>query len=125
MFLDIKKPVYGLTFGGSRYYVNYAEAFMRYTETNIHFPNYDLTFLLPDHLLDKFKIIFDGINAKPENKRTKRELIALARMYKGGVGCEKDEDKAVITLPIDADWAFTRIKNFIYTYDISLLGDYM
>ena len=97
----------------------YAEAFMRYTETNIHFPNYDLTFLLPDHLLDKFKIIFDGINAKPENKRTKRELIALAMMYKGGLGCEKDEDKAVITLPIDADWAFTRIKNFIYTYDIS------
>lgn len=26
---DVNKPAYGLTFGGSRYYVDYAEAFMR------------------------------------------------------------------------------------------------
>ena len=26
---NVNQPVYGLTFGGSRYYVNYAEAFMR------------------------------------------------------------------------------------------------
>ena len=28
-YYDVKKPVYGLTFGGSRYYKNYADAFMR------------------------------------------------------------------------------------------------
>ena len=93
---------------------DFAKAFIYYTETNNHFPNYYLGFLIPDDLDEKFNAIFLGIKEKPDSDKTKLDLTVLAMMYYGGFGCEQSEEKFNELLPNGAEWAKMRVEEFYY-----------
>ena len=68
---DVNKPVYGLTFGGSRYYVDYAEAFMRLNNP----PKEENE----DDIIDSVLIV---VNGKELPKSMNRQLINPQRRIK-------------------------------------------
>lgn len=69
---------------------NYVEAFWCYTERNSYF-RYDTSFMYPNTCIGQLKIIFDKLSHKKLNPT---ERYILGTMYYGGIGCEKDLEKA-------------------------------
>lgn len=98
------------------YYLNnhrYSTAFLAYTEINEHWPwRYSLGFMRPKNLTGKFERIYKGLN----NKKHKSALdkIVLAMMYKTGLGCERNIDKAKALMPEEPKWVTRWISNCWY-----------
>ena len=95
---------------------DYNKAFICYTEVNNRY-RYDVDFIYPDNLRDKYKQIFNGINAK--TKKTKGDLAVLAALYKLGLGVERNEEKYHELLPKDAKW----VEQWCEDYEDYHLGD--
>lgn len=93
----------------------YAKAFLCYTEANPRHPyNHLMWFMIPKDIKKKFKVIFDGIDSKPE--KTKLDLTVLAMMYFAGLGCEKNIQKYEEILPESEKWANGWIHSYIFAH---------
>ena len=92
---------------------DYAGAFLYYTEANPNHPYCaSMGFLYPTNMEKKFKMIFDGINNKPE--KTKEEMCVLAMMYFAGLGVEKNVLKYEELLPKGEHWTNEWIHRYIF-----------
>lgn len=81
---DVNKSDYGLTFGGSRYYVDYAEAFMRLNNPPKEETN-------DDKEMDSILVVIDGkMLPKSMNQQVFRNLSRFMPVYENG---EQDTDR--------------------------------
>lgn len=98
------------------YYLNnhqYSKAFLAYTETNEHWPwRYNLHFMRPTNLEGKFKKIHKGLEKKQRKSILDKRVLAM--MYKMGIGCERDLDKAKELMPEEPEWVTRWIMNCWY-----------
>ena len=100
---------------GDYYLANgqYSKAFLAYTEYNEHWPwTYGTEFMEPSYLDRKFKKLYNGLNNKQQ--KTSLDKLVLAMMYKTGIGCTRDIDKAKELMPEEPRWVTNWLMNCCY-----------